>query len=85
MFKEFFKQATGSEPYPYQERFSATNPLPHLLRVPTGAGKTATAILGWLWHQKPNRAELSGDWFTACQCECWSSSHIARRKIGWRI
>jgi CRISPR-associated endonuclease/helicase Cas3 len=52
-FGEFFRTATGDrQPYPYQERFAEANPLPHLLRAPTGAGKTATAVLGWLWRWK---------------------------------
>src|SRR5688500_17402205 len=50
-FQEFFRQATaGSDRYPYQERFAESATLPHLLRAPTGAGKTATAVLGWLWR-----------------------------------
>lgn len=51
-FRSFFIQATGNTqgPYPYQERFANAESLPHLLRAPTGAGKTATAILGWLWR-----------------------------------
>jgi CRISPR-associated endonuclease/helicase Cas3 len=50
-FDEFFLTATGSQaPYPYQRRFAEAEPLPHLLRAPTGAGKTATAVLGWLWR-----------------------------------
>jgi CRISPR-associated endonuclease/helicase Cas3 len=50
-FKEFFRTATGGrEPYPYQDRFAEADPLPHLLRAPTGAGKTAAAVLGWLWR-----------------------------------
>lgn len=56
-FQEFFQRATQSEsepagrpPYPYQARFAEADPLPHLLRAPTGAGKTATAVLGWLWR-----------------------------------
>jgi CRISPR-associated endonuclease/helicase Cas3 len=50
-FEEFFRTATdGSEPYPYQQRFAEATALPHLLRAPTGAGKTAAAILGWLWR-----------------------------------
>ena len=56
-FQDFFRQATRSEsepkgctPYPYQERFANADLLPHLVRAPTGAGKTATAILGWLWR-----------------------------------
>lgn len=49
-FQAFFKQATGRSPYPYQERFATSTVHPHLLRAPTGAGKTATAVLGWLWR-----------------------------------
>jgi CRISPR-associated endonuclease/helicase Cas3 len=52
-FAQFFRHATGDrDPYPYQERFAQADPLPHLLRAPTGAGKTAAAILGWLWRWK---------------------------------
>ena len=60
MFDDFFKQATGRDcdPYPYQRAFAEDGELPDLLNVPTGAGKTATAILGWLYrrrfHNKPD-------------------------------
>src|SRR5229473_2351268 len=57
-FIDFFRTATGGHgPYPFQERFAEAASLPHLLRAPTGAGKTATAVLGWLWRwvtKKPN-------------------------------
>jgi CRISPR-associated endonuclease/helicase Cas3 len=50
-FDDFFRTATGGHcPYPYQGRFADAPELPHLLRAPTGAGKTATAVLGWLWR-----------------------------------
>jgi CRISPR-associated endonuclease/helicase Cas3 len=49
-FGHFFRTATGSDPYPYQGRFAEADTLTHLLRAPTGAGKTAAAILGWLWR-----------------------------------
>jgi CRISPR-associated endonuclease/helicase Cas3 len=50
-FRQFFRRATdGQEPYPYQVRFAEADSLSHLLRAPTGAGKTAAAILGWLWR-----------------------------------
>src|SRR2546429_87203 len=50
-FNDFFRSATGGRDcYPYQERFAEAAALPHLLRAPTGAGKTATAVLGWLWR-----------------------------------
>lgn len=64
-FHDFFKRATQSEtepdgrvPFPYQNRFAMATVLPQLLRVPTGAGKTATAVLGWLWRwtTRPNDA-----------------------------
>lgn len=50
-FRTFFSDATqGRGPYPYQEQFATSDALPHLIRAPTGAGKTATAVLGWLWR-----------------------------------
>jgi CRISPR-associated endonuclease/helicase Cas3 len=55
-FQQFFQNAMGSErtvtPYPYQTQFATLETLPHLLRVPTSAGKTATAILGWLYRRQ---------------------------------
>ena len=55
-FEEMFRAATviesmerGVKPYPYQIQFASEDELPALLNVPTGAGKTATAILGWLY------------------------------------
>src|SRR3954454_21203940 len=63
-FTDFFRDATrteadqqGHDPYPFQCRFAESDPLHHLVRAPTGSGKTATAILGWLWRwtsKKPN-------------------------------
>lgn len=55
-YNEFFERATSYRPYPYQVRFADADRLPHLLRAPTAAGKTATAILGWLWRQQQGRA-----------------------------
>jgi CRISPR-associated endonuclease/helicase Cas3 len=50
-FKELFREATGNpNPFPYQERFANAEELPELVHAPTGAGKTATAILGWVWR-----------------------------------
>jgi CRISPR-associated endonuclease/helicase Cas3 len=57
-FAQFFRTATaGQDPYPYQERFADAPQLPHLLRAPTGAGKTATAVLGWLWRWVSQRPD----------------------------
>ena len=50
-YKEFFKTSTGKDPYPYQVKF-ATEDLPNLIDAPTGSGKTATIILGWLWRRR---------------------------------
>jgi CRISPR-associated endonuclease/helicase Cas3 len=50
-FSAMFHKATGNpRPFPYQERFATAEELPELVHAPTGAGKTATAILGWLWR-----------------------------------
>ncbi len=51
-FRDFFGKATGGaeEPFPYQERFARAADLHDLVHAPTGSGKTATAILGWLWR-----------------------------------
>ncbi len=58
-FEEFFQTATitptepdGRRPYPYQTAFAEGDSLPELLNVPTGVGKTATAILGWLYRRR---------------------------------
>lgn len=51
-FKDFFKQATNGkigDPFPFQEAFAKD--IPALVRVPTGLGKTAMAVLGWLWRR----------------------------------
>ncbi|MFF8430916.1 DEAD/DEAH box helicase [Streptomyces sp. NPDC016566] len=52
-FVELFRAAMNdadARPYPYQERLAAEG-LPELLRVPTGAGKTAAGVLPWLWRR----------------------------------
>jgi CRISPR-associated endonuclease/helicase Cas3 len=51
-FPEFFKKATGRIPYPYQERLATDDPLPDLLDIPTGLGKTSAAVLAWLWRRR---------------------------------
>lgn len=35
-FTEWFKHATGNEPYPFQIRFACEPSLPELVDVPTG-------------------------------------------------
>ncbi len=51
-FYEFFHQATGYQPFPYQRRMALAETFPSILNVPTGAGKTAAAILSWLWRRR---------------------------------
>lgn len=52
-YKIFFQQATklADEPYSYQEALAVNGPLPDLLEIPTGMGKTAAVILAWLWKR----------------------------------
>ena len=51
-YRAFFRTATGFAPYPYQRRLAEGHELPDLLTVPTGLGKTAAAVLGWLWRRR---------------------------------
>jgi len=53
-FTALFRQATGGcIPHPYQERLATEGEAtPQLLNVPTGLGKTAAAVLAWLWRRR---------------------------------
>ncbi len=51
-FDDFFLEATGEQRFPYQAEFANRPDLFELVHAPTGAGKTATAILGWLWRRR---------------------------------
>lgn len=51
-FLRWFRVVTGYEPYPFQRRFAWEPALPELVDVPTGLGKTAMAVLGWLWRRR---------------------------------
>lgn len=58
-FAQFFSAAAGGWlPYPYQVRVAESQEMPALLRVPTGAGKTEAATLGWLYRcfEHPSRS-----------------------------
>lgn len=50
-FDDFFRNATGTNPFPFQRSFAEGPVLPHLVHVPTGLGKTAQAVVGWLWRR----------------------------------
>lgn len=49
-FDDYFSKAAGVAPFPFQKKFA--DELPALVDVPTGLGKTAMAILGWLWRRR---------------------------------
>jgi len=52
LYDEFFTQATGfSRPYDYQRRLALDEVFPEILSIPTGVGKTAAIILGWLFRR----------------------------------
>ncbi|MBD2027071.1 CRISPR-associated helicase Cas3' [Leptolyngbya sp. FACHB-711] len=54
-YVEWFAEITQKAPFPYQIRLATAPELPILLNVPTGAGKTATAVLSWLWRRRHNK------------------------------
>lgn len=56
-FDEWFKKATGNKPFPYQRRFAEAGNLAQIVDAPTGCGKTAMAILGWLWRRRFHESE----------------------------
>jgi CRISPR-associated endonuclease/helicase Cas3 len=52
-FEELFRQATSNATsLPYQKRLALADPFPTLLDIPTGLGKTAAAILAWVWRRR---------------------------------
>ncbi|MCL6649361.1 MAG: CRISPR-associated helicase Cas3' [Chloroflexi bacterium] len=48
-FAAFFQLVTGDPPRPFQERLALQADWPEVLRIPTGAGKTAAVGVAWLW------------------------------------
>jgi CRISPR-associated endonuclease/helicase Cas3 len=68
-FDDFFRAATGTDPYGYQRAFATAPVFPDLLEAPTGSGKTATAVLGWLWrrlHGTPEQRAEAGHRLIFC-------------------
>lgn len=53
IFPDLFETATaGNAPFAWQSALAMSDDLPQLVRVPTGAGKTEGAVLGWLWRRR---------------------------------
>lgn len=48
-FEAFFHKAVNQQPFGFQFRFAQN--LHPLVSVPTGLGKTAMAVVGWLWRR----------------------------------
>lgn len=57
-FDAWFERATGRPPFPYQTTLASSPVLPDQLSVPTGLGKTAAAVLSWLWRRRFAPAEI---------------------------
>ncbi|MFQ5702328.1 MAG: DEAD/DEAH box helicase, partial [Acidobacteriota bacterium] len=60
-FDTFFKKATGFDPFPFQRTFAEASSLPQIVRAPTGLGKTAMAIICWLWRRFTADEKLRAD------------------------
>ncbi len=57
-FTGFFEQATeGRTAFAFQRLVAEADTLPLVMNVPTGAGKTAAAVLGWLWRRRMHSDE----------------------------
>lgn len=50
-FGDLFEAAVGNAPFPFQREFAQASSLPQLVQIPTGLGKTAMAVVGWLWRR----------------------------------
>lgn len=51
-FVSFFQKATGYHPFPYQVALALDGErFPEVVKIPTGAGKTAGIVLAWLWRR----------------------------------
>ena len=60
-FHEVFHTATEHHPYTYQELLATCESIPELLHVPTAAGKTAAAVLAWIWRRRFAGPEVAAD------------------------
>jgi reverse gyrase len=53
--EEFFRKATGHTPYPYQVELATGDTWYERLSIPTGVGKTAAAVLCWLFRRREQK------------------------------
>ena len=82
-YDDFFRTATQlAEPFPYQREIALRERLPGLLRAPTGAGKTAGMILGWLWHRQ-QRPETTARRLVYCLPMRVLVDQVERSVTGW--
>jgi CRISPR-associated endonuclease/helicase Cas3 len=51
-YDDVFSLATGRAPFPYQRALALIDSLPQALCAPTGAGKTAAVVLGWVYRRR---------------------------------
>ncbi|MEM4058640.1 MAG: CRISPR-associated helicase Cas3' [Thermoplasmata archaeon] len=56
-FDEFFEKATGFKAYPYQKRIAEKDYFSSIIDIPTGLGKTAGIVIGWLWRRRKHNDE----------------------------
>src|SRR5690606_27199598 len=55
-YPQFFKAATGNDPYDWQIRLAEIPTCQsRLIDIPTGLGKTAGVVLAWLWNRLNER------------------------------
>jgi CRISPR-associated endonuclease/helicase Cas3 len=51
-YNEFFRRATRTDnPFPYQAQLATDDVLSRTLSAPTGLGKTAAAVIAWVWKR----------------------------------
>lgn len=51
-YRDFFRQATDREPFPYQVRLAESDTWPARIEIPTGLGKTLAVVVAWLWRRQ---------------------------------
>jgi CRISPR-associated endonuclease/helicase Cas3 len=56
-FDDFFYRATKYHRFPYQKRLAEDPEFSEFLQVPTGTGKTAAAVLAWVWRRQKRPGE----------------------------